>query len=172
MRTMPRQTELADMRITLGREYATAEHLIPLFDRGFNTRYYILDLGDGKVALIDLHQLHKIGDDITIDLASYAANIDNVNPAVFLQTYHADPWGVFKFASGLSDTAQNAIAATNLCMRKVAGGKVSDLSFHEDLGFVEHVEVKSMGFSRKLHPAGDFVFHPDGTLALKGPAPK
>jgi len=169
---MPRQSELADLRITLGRDYATAEHLIPLFDRGFNTRYFIVDLGDGKVALIDIHQLHKIGDDITIDLTSYASNLDSVNPAVFLQTLHADPWGVFKYVGGLSDTAQNAIAATNLCTRKVGGGRVSDLSFHEDLGFVDHLELKSMGFVKKLHPVGDFVFQPDGTLALKASTPK
>lgn len=169
---MPRQSELSDLRITLGRDYATAEHLIPLFDRGFNTRYFLVDLGDGKVALIDLHQLHKIGDDITIDLASAASNIESVNPAVFLQTFHADPWGVFRYVGGLSDTARNAIAATNLCTRKVAGGRVSDLSFHEDLGFVEHVELKSMGFMKKLLPAGGFVFHPDGTLALKAAANK
>ncbi len=167
---MPRQSELADLRMTLGRGYATAEHLLPLFDRGFNTRYFIVDLGDGKVALIDVHQLHKIGDDITIDIASSAANIDTVNPVVFLQTCHADPWDVFKYVGGLSDTARAAIAATNLCERKVGGGKVSDLSFHEDLGFVEHVELKSMGFAKRLHPVGDFVFHPDGTLAMRAPA--
>jgi hypothetical protein len=169
---MPRQTELSDLRITLGRDYATAEHLIPLFDRGFNTRYFIVDLGDGKVALIDLHQLHKIGEDITIDMASAASNIETVNPAVFLQTFHADPWGVFRYVGGLSDTARSAIAATNLCTRKVGGGKISDLQFHEDLGFVEHVELKSMGFMKKLLPAGSFVFHPDGTLALKDTAHK
>ena len=167
---MPRQSELADLRITLGREYATAEHLIPLFDRGFNTRYFLVDLGDSKVALIDLHQLHKIGDDITIDLTSNASNLESVNPAVFLQTLHADPWGVFKYVGGLSETAQNAIAATNLCGRKVGGGKVCDLQFHENLGFVEHVELKSMGFMKKSLPVGQFVFHPDGTLALKPPA--
>lgn len=164
---MPRQSELLDLRITLGREYATAEHLIPLFDRGFNTRYFLVDLGDGKVALIDLHQLHKIGDDITIDMTSSASNVESTNPAVFLQTLHADPWGIFKYVGGLSETAQNAIAATNLCGRKVGGGKVSDICFHEDLGFVEHIELKSMGLVKKIHPIGEFAFQPDGTLALR-----
>jgi hypothetical protein len=40
------------------------------------------------------------------------------------------------------------------------------------MGFVEHVELKSMGFMKKVLPVGDFVFHPDGTLALKAPAPR
>ena len=167
---MPRQSELSDLRITLGREYATAEHLIPLFDRGFNTRYFIVDLGESKLALLDIHQLHKSGSDITLDLTSSASNIDMVNPTVFLQTLHADPWGVFKYVGGLSESAQNALRATNLCGRKVGGGKVSDLSFHEDLGFVEQVELKSMGFMKKTLAAGEFVFHPDGSLALKTPS--
>jgi len=169
---MPRQTELAGLRITLGREYATAEHLIPLFDRSFNTRYFLVDLGESKVALIGIHQLHKIGGDITVDLTSSASNLENVNPAIFLQTLHADPWGVFRYVGGLSDTAQNAIAATNLCARRVGGSKVSDISFHEDLGFVEHIELKTMGFMKKVLPVGEFMFHPDGTLALRALAPK
>jgi len=45
---MPRQSELSDLRITLEADYATAEHLFPLFDRGFNTRYFIVDLGDAR----------------------------------------------------------------------------------------------------------------------------
>jgi len=166
---MPRQSELLDLRITLGREYATAEHLIPLFDRGFNTRFFIVDLGEGKVALIDISQLHKIGDDITIDMSSYASNLESVNPGVLLGTAHADPWGVFKYVPGLSDQLRNSMAATNLCGRKVGGQKISDILFHEDLGFVEHVELKTMGFMKKTLPASEFVFQPDGSIGLKAP---
>ncbi|MBM4250097.1 MAG: hypothetical protein FJ149_11885 [Euryarchaeota archaeon] len=169
---MPRQTELADLRITLGREYATAEHLVPLFDRGFNTRYFIVDLGEGKMALMDMHQLHKMGEDITVDLASAASNLGTVNPAVLLQTFHADPHDIFRFAGGLPDATRNSLVATDLCRRKVGGGRVCDLQFHEGLGFVEMVEVKSMGFLKKLLPASGLAFQPDGTLAVKADAPK
>jgi hypothetical protein len=167
---MPRQTELQDLRITLGREYATAEHLIPLFDHGFNTRYYILDLGEGKVALIDLHQMRKIGDDITIDLTSSASNMALINPMVFMGTFHGDPWGMLGRVADIADQTRDALAATNLFGKRVGGQKVSDLLFHEDLGFVEHIELRSMGFMKRILPVGEFIFQSNGSIALKAPA--
>ena len=168
---MPRQTELQDLRITLGREYATAEHLIPLFDHGFNTRYHILDLGEGKVALIDLHQMRKIGDDITIDLSSSASNMAGINPMVFLGTLHSDPWGMLGRVAELADQTRNALEITNLCGKRIGGQKVCDLLFHEDLGFVEHIELKTMGFMKKVLPVSEFIFRSDGSIALKAAAP-
>jgi hypothetical protein len=121
------------------------------------------------VALIDLHQMRKMGDDITVDLSSSASNIAGINPMVFLGTLHSDPWGMLGRIEGLADQTRNAMAATNLCGRRVGGQKVCDLLFHEDLGFVEHIELKSMGFMKKILPTSEFVFHPDGSMALKAP---
>jgi len=166
---MPRQTELADLRVTLGRDYSTLEHLYPLVDRTLNTRYFVLDLGEGKVMLIEPSQMRKIGEDITVSLTTYSSNMASVNPMVFLQTLHLDPWGVLAKCEGISEETQKSLMATNLFGRKVGGKKVCDIFFHEDLEFVEKVELCTMGISKKVHPVSDLEFLSDGNLRLKPP---
>lgn len=168
---MPRQTELRNVTITLGRDFSVARYIFPLFDRGFNTRYYILDLGEDKMAITDISQVRKIGDEITVTAQSYDWSMAvSLNPSVFFNTLHCDPWAYLSGVGGLPDELRKVFEATNMCGRKVGGQKLSDLYYHENLGFVEYAELKSLGLLKKVVPISELFFAADGSLGLRVPA--
>ena len=165
---MPRQTQLQDISLTLGRYFAVARHLFPLFDRSFVTRYFILDLGEDKMAITDTSQVRKIGDDITVNTQAYDWSMAaSLNPSVFLSNLHCDPWDYLPSVQGLPEELSKMFSASNICGRKVGGQKLSDVFFDESLSRVEHVELRSMGIMKKTHPVSDIVFAQDGSMGLR-----
>jgi hypothetical protein len=165
---MPRQTQLQDISLTLGRDFAVARYLFPLFDRSFSTRYFIIDLGEDKMAITDISQVRKIGDEIAVNTQAYDWSMAlNLNPSVFYNNLHCDPWDYLPSVSGLPEELSKMFSASNLCGRKVGGQKLSDVIYDEGLARVEHVELKSMGIMKKTHPASELVFAQDGTLGLR-----
>jgi hypothetical protein len=165
---MPRQTELMDVGLTLGRDFSVARYLFPLFDRSFATKYFLLDLGEDKMAITDMSQVRKIGDEITVNAQSYDWSMAaSLNPAVFLSNLHCDPWDYLPSVQGLPEELSKMFSASNICRRKVGGQKLSDALFDEGLARVEHVELKSMGIIKKTHPVSEIVFANDGSMGLR-----
>jgi len=165
---MPRQTQLQNVSLTLGRDFAIARYLFPLFDRGFTTRYFIIDLGEEKMALTDISQVRKIGDEMTVNTQAYDWSMAlNLNSSVFFNSLHCDPWDYLPDISGLPEELSKVFRASNICGRKVGGQKLSDVLYDESLSRVEHVELKSMGIMKKTHPVSDLVFAQDGSMGLR-----
>lgn len=167
---MPRQTELRDVSITLGRDFSVARYIFPLLDRTFNTRYFVLDLGEDKMSITDMSQVRKIGDEIAINAQAYDWSMAaSLNPSVFFNSFHVDPWAYLSGVKGLPDELRKVFMATNLFGRNVHGQKLADMLYHENLGFAEFAELRSMGFLKRTVPVSELVFAPDGTLGLKTP---
>jgi len=165
---MPRQTELMDVRLTLGRDFSVARYLFPLFDRSFQNRYFILDLDEDKMAITDISQVRKIGEEMTVNAQSYDWSMAaSLNPAVFYNNLHCDPWNYLPTVRGLPEELAKMFSASNICGRKVGGQKLSDAIFDECLTRVEHVELKSMGIVRKTHPVSDLLFAQNGSMSLR-----
>ena len=165
---MPRQTELLNVSLTLGRDFSVARYLFPLFDSAFNTRYFLLDLGEDKMALTDISQMRKIGNEITVNAQAYDWSMAaSLNPAVFFQNLHCDPWNYLPSVRGLPEELSKMFSASNLCGRKVGGQKLSDVVFDEPLGRVLQVELKSMGIMRRTHPVSDLLLAQDGSMSMR-----
>jgi hypothetical protein len=165
---MPRQTELLDVRLTLGRDFSVARHLFPLFDRSFQTRYFMLDLDEDKMALTDISQVRKIGDEMTVNAQAYDWSMAaTLNPSVFYNTLHCDPWNHLPTVRGLPEELAKMFAASNICGRKVGGQKLSDAIFDESLQRVDQIELKTLGIVKKTHPVSELSFGQDGSLGLR-----
>jgi len=165
---MPRQSELQDVSLTLGRDFAVARYLFPLFDRGFNTRYFILDLGEDKMAITDMSQVRKIGDEITVNTQAYDWSMAaSLNPAVFFSNLHCDPWNYLPSINGLPEELSKMFSSSNICGRKVGGQKLSDAIYDESLSRVAQVELKSMGIMKKTYPVSELIFAQDGSMSLR-----
>jgi len=164
---MPRQSELQNVRVSLDRELATPRYLYPFFDRNFNTRYFVLDLGEEKIVMIDASLMAKIGEDINFRVTqSDVTMLESVSPVIFYGTLHADPWGALGRMRG-PEEIRKGMRLSNLFGRKVGGNKLSDITFSENLMAATSFELKSMGFLKKEVPVGDIVFNQDGSLGLK-----
>jgi hypothetical protein len=164
---MPRQTQLQDVSLTLGRDFAVAKFLFPLFDRSFTTRYFIIDLGEEKMAITDMSQVRKIGDEMTVNTQAYDWSMAaSFNSSVFYNNLHCDPWDHLPDVRGLPEELSKVFRASNVFGRKVGGHKLSDIVFDESLSRAEFVELKSMGIMRKTHPVSDIVFAQDGSMGM------
>lgn len=165
---MPRQTELQNIRATLGRDYAIIRRLIPVFDASLATRHLILVMELDKVILTDFDRMTKMGEDINISVpASVSMSLVNTNPAFFMGAFHVDPWGLLLGMRGLSDMMRARLTASNLYGRRVGRMKLCDVIFRDDLGGVERVELRSLGVFRKTIPAPELSISPDGALSLR-----
>ncbi len=165
---MLRQSELQNVRASLDRDYAVIRQLIPVFDASFATKYLILVMEFDKVILTDFGRMTKMGEDINISVpASVSMSLSNTNPALFMSTFHVDPWGVLLGMRGLSDMMRARLAASNLYGKRLGGARLSDALFRDDIGGVERVELKSLGVLRKTVPVTELALSPDGALSLR-----
>jgi hypothetical protein len=164
---MPKQTGLQDVRISLDRDLATCKYIYPLFDRNFVSRYFVLDLGEEKVVIVDANLMSKIGEDINFRVtAADVIMLETVNPVIFYGTNHADPWGNLARVKGPEEIRKGLITS-NLFGRRFGGQKLSDIIFNESLMAVTAFELKTLGIIKKEVPVSEIVFGQDGQPALK-----